>query len=52
MGENVDSDSKSIAYTLTFKDETRTLNDEEVNSIFRKIIENVENKFGVQLRDK
>ena len=52
VGENVDSDSKSIAYTLTFKDESRTLNDEEVNSIFRKIIENVENKFGVQLRDK
>ena len=52
VGENVDSDSKSIAYTLTFKDESRTLNDEEVNSVFRKIIENVENKFGVQLRDK
>ena len=52
MGENVGDNEKSIAYTLTFKDESRTLNDEEVNSVFRKIIENVENKFGVQLRDK
>ena len=38
-GENVKENEKSIAYTLTFKDDTRTLNDEEVNAVFRNIID-------------
>ena len=51
-GENIDSDKKSIAYTITFADSTRTLNDEEVTVIFNKIISDVENKLNAQLRNK
>lgn len=51
-GENIDSDKKSIAYTITFADPTRTLNDEEVTVIFNKIISDVENKLNAQLRNK
>ncbi len=51
-GENVDQNEKSIAYKLTFKDDSRTLNDEEVNVLFRNIIEKVTEKFDAKLRDK
>ena len=51
VGENVDDDEKSIAYTLTFSDQTRTLSDEEVTQLFRQIIEKVE-QTGAKLRDK
>ena len=49
-GEIVKENEKSIAYTLTFKDDTRTLNDEEVNAVFRNIIDKVIEKFNVELR--
>ena len=51
-GENVKEDEKSIAYTLTFSDATRTLLEDEVNTVFRKIIDEVENKCSARLRDK
>ncbi len=51
VGENVGYDEKSIAYTLTFSDQTRTLSDEEVTQLFRQIIEKVE-QTGAKLRDK
>jgi len=51
-GENVGSDEKSIAFSLTFQDPTRTLNDEEVMKIFNQIIESVENKLPAVVRDK
>ena len=51
-GENVKEDEKSIAYTLTFSDATRTLLEDEVNTVFRKIIDEVENKCNARLRDK
>ena len=41
---------KSIAYTLTFKDNTRTLSDEEVMEVFNKIIKEVEEKTSAKLR--
>ena len=41
---------KSIAYTLTFKDSTRTLSDEEVMEVFNKIIKEVEEKTSAKLR--
>ena len=50
-GENVSSDEKSIAFSLTFSDSTKTLSDEEVMNIFNKIINDVE-KTGAKLRDK
>ena len=50
-GENVSSDEKSIAYSLTFQDENRTLTEEEVTKVFENIIEKVTSK-GFNLRDK
>ncbi len=51
-GENVLEDEKSIAYSLTFEDMAKTLSDEEVMTIFGKIITDVENKLNAKLRDK
>ena len=41
---------KSIAYKLVFKDNTRTLSDEEVMEVFNKIIKEVESKTDAKLR--
>lgn len=49
-GENVEATKKSIAYSLTFTDNKRTLTDEEVNSLFNKIIENVSKKYNAEIR--
>lgn len=51
-GENVKEDEKSIAYSITFEDATRTLTDEEVMVVFNKMIENVETKLEAKVRDK
>lgn len=51
-GENLDADKKSIAYSLTFSDPTKTLSDEEVMKVFNKIIEDVTKKHNAVLRDK
>ena len=52
LSKNVKEDEKSIAYSLTFSDPTRTLSDEEVMQIFNKIIEEVVKKHNAVLRDK
>jgi len=51
-GENVETGKKSIAYSLTFSDPTRTLSDEEVMVIFNKTIDEVVKKHNAILRDK
>ena len=51
-GENVKENEKSIAYSLTFSDPTRTLNEEEVMEVFDRIIKEVESKCSAKLRDK
>lgn len=43
---------KSIAYKLLFKDNTRTLEEEEVMEVFNAIIEKITNDFNAVLRDK
>ena len=52
VGENVSDDEKSIAFSLTFSDQTKTLNDEEISNIMNRIIEKVEKKLKAKLRDK
>ncbi len=47
---NVEPGKKSIAYSLTFKDTTKTLLEEEVMAVFNKIISDVESKLGAKLR--
>lgn len=49
-GENVGKDEKSIAYSLTFNDSKKTLTEDEVTSIFEKIISSVEKLSNVRLR--
>ena len=51
-GENVEVGKKSIAFSLTFEDSTKTLSDEEVMTVFNRIIEEVESKLKVKVRDK
>ena len=51
VGENVSSDEKSLAYTLTFQEPSKTLTDEEVMELFNKIIKEVESKCHAKLRD-
>ena len=49
-GKNIlDKNKRSLAYSLTFGDQNRTLNDEEINSIMEKIIEDL-SKSGIELR--
>ena len=50
-GENISANEKSIAYSLTFSDPTRTLSDEEVMEVFNKIINDVETKLNCKLRN-
>ena len=49
-GENVGENEKSIAYNLTFMDTKKTLTEEEVATVFEKIIEMVESKCEAKLR--
>lgn len=48
-GENIDESQRSIAYSLTFGANDRTLNDDEINSILEAIIKDLENK-GIKIR--
>ncbi|MBR3116759.1 MAG: phenylalanine--tRNA ligase subunit beta [Bacilli bacterium] len=50
-GFNIGVNNKSIAYSLTFEDSTRTLTDEEVMEVFNNIIKEVETKLGIKLRN-
>jgi len=49
-GTNVAEDKKSIAYSLTFVDNKKTLTDEEVNSLMEKVMNTVCNKLGAEVR--
>ncbi len=48
--KDIEPGKKSMAYSLTFKDETRTLTEEEVMNTFNNIISEVENKLNAKLR--
>lgn len=52
MGQNIDQDKKSIAFNLEFNDDNRTLNDNEVMTLFNKIIKEIETKHNAVLRDQ
>ena len=50
-GEKVKEDEKSLAYSLTFSDETKTLTEEEVMQNFNNIIKKVTETIPATLRD-
>lgn len=49
-GEQIPQNKKSISYSITFRDKSKTLNDKEVNSVIQKILDELKNKFGAELR--
>ncbi|GGE17811.1 phenylalanine--tRNA ligase beta subunit [Marinithermofilum abyssi] len=49
-GKQVGEGKKSVAYTLTYRAEDRTLTDEEVNEVHGRIVEHVEAAFRAVLR--
>ena len=50
-GEKIKDDLKSIALSLTFSDNTKTLSDEEVTKVFENIISDVEIKLNAKVRN-
>ena len=51
-GEKIGENERSIAFSLTFEDPNRTLNEEEVMEIFNRIINTVEIKLNAKVRDR
>ncbi len=51
-GKQIAEGYKSMAYTLSFRADDRTLTDEEVTKAVRKVISHLEMMLGAQLRDK
>ena len=49
-GITIGINKKSIAYSLTFSDNKKTLTDEEVNNLMQKVMDNVCKKFGAEVR--
>ncbi|MCL5070057.1 MAG: phenylalanine--tRNA ligase subunit beta [Actinobacteria bacterium] len=50
-GKQIEDGKKSMAYSLTFLDKTRTLKDVEIEIIIKRILENLSKKFKTRLRD-
>ena len=50
QGKGIVSGKKSIAYSLTFGKQDRTLTDDEVNGIMEKIVEGLKKEYGAILR--
>ena len=48
-GKNIDENKRSIAYSLTFGNQDRTLNDDEINNILEGVINDLESK-GIEIR--
>ena len=51
-GKQIDEHKKSLAYSLTYQAEDRTLTDDEVAKLRRKIVGRLERELGAQLRDQ
>ncbi|MFC0903101.1 phenylalanine--tRNA ligase subunit beta [Clostridium sp. MT-14] len=49
-GKQVAEGKKSVAYSISYRLENRTLTDEEVNKVHDRILKALEHKFGAQLR--
>ena len=52
VGDKIDEDCKSIAFTLEFLDLNKTLTEEEVMKVFNKMIDDVTKKLYCVVRDK
>jgi phenylalanyl-tRNA synthetase beta chain len=50
-GKQVPEGMKSVAFSITFRDENKTLIDEEVNEVMDKILEGLKDELGAKLRE-
>lgn len=51
VGIGIEEGKKSLAYSLTFSSQDKTLTDEEINPLLEKIVEQTGKEFGAKLRD-
>ena len=51
-GKGIAESKKSLAYSLTFEAQERTLTDEEINAILQKVMEQLEKKYHAEIRKK
>ena len=51
-GDHIEENKKQIAYSFIFGSNDRTLNEEEVDNLFRNIINKVNDEFKATIRDK
>ncbi|MDF2612913.1 MAG: phenylalanine--tRNA ligase subunit beta [Clostridia bacterium] len=51
QGKQIEDGYKSVAYKLTFRAEDRTLTDEEVQKVMKKVLNGLEMNCGAKLRD-
>lgn len=48
--EKIGESKKSVAYSLVFRDLTKSLSDDEINPVMEEITKELENKFNAELR--
>lgn len=51
MGKQIEASKKSLAYSLRFRDDNRTLKDNEVQIIMNRILESLGKRFNAKIRD-
>ena len=49
-GKNIDAGKKSYAVSFILQDDTKTLTDNQIDSIMQKLMKNYEDKLGATLR--
>ncbi|KRL04234.1 phenylalanine--tRNA ligase subunit beta [Liquorilactobacillus oeni] len=49
-GEHIAHNKKSLAYKMTYQDQSRTLSDEEVTEEFERVMKKIETKFDAVIR--
>ena len=49
-GKNLEAGKKSYAVNFLLQDETKTLNDKQIDAIMNKLITNLQNKLNAKLR--
>ena len=49
-GDQIEEGKKSVAFSITYRSHSKTLEDEEVNAVQENIIKDLENQLGAKLR--
>ena len=49
-GKNLEAGKKSYAVNFVLQDETKTLNDKQIDAIMGKLVANLQEKLGAKLR--